>query len=126
MKLVRFLMKMNNETVTVELKNGTTVHGTVSSVDVSMNTHLKNVKVREQREDRARDGARESSRFEESCPRLVLLPACAAVGAGQAGCGLFLVGRCAPFGYCCSDAQSGKSLPPVPPPCLSLVLWAEP
>lgn len=46
MKLVRFLMKMNNETVTVELKNGTTVHGTVSSVDVSMNTHLKNVKVR--------------------------------------------------------------------------------
>lgn len=51
MKLVRFLMKMNNETVTVELKNGTTVHGTVASVDVSMNTHLKNVKVspREQR-----------------------------------------------------------------------------
>lgn len=47
MKLVRFLMKMNNETVTVELKNGTTVHGTVSSVDVSMNTHLKNVKVGE-------------------------------------------------------------------------------
>lgn len=45
MKLVRFLMKMNNETVTVELKNGTTVHGTVASVDVSMNTHLKNVKV---------------------------------------------------------------------------------
>lgn len=57
MKLVRFLMKMNNETVTVELKNGTTVHGTVSSVDVSMNTHLKNVKVREQREDRARERA---------------------------------------------------------------------
>lgn len=46
MKLVRFLMKMNNETVTVELKNGTTVHGTVASVDVSMNTHLKNVKVK--------------------------------------------------------------------------------
>lgn len=45
MKLVRFLMKMNNETVTVELKNGTTVHGTVGGVDVSMNTHLKNVKV---------------------------------------------------------------------------------
>lgn len=50
MKLVRFLMKMNNETVTVELKNGTTVHGTVASVDVSMNTHLKNVKVRGNRE----------------------------------------------------------------------------
>lgn len=49
MKLVRFLMKMNNETVTVELKNGTTVHGTVASVDVSMNTHLKNVKVSDRR-----------------------------------------------------------------------------
>ena len=53
MKLVRFLMKMNNETVTVELKNGTTVHGTVASVDVSMNTHLKNVKVRENNDLRA-------------------------------------------------------------------------
>ena len=39
-------MKISNETVTVELKNGTTVHGRVASLDVSMNTHLKNVKVR--------------------------------------------------------------------------------
>mmetsp|Transcript_6858 Transcript_6858/g.10297 ORF Transcript_6858/g.10297 Transcript_6858/m.10297 type:complete len:133 (+) Transcript_6858:73-471(+) len=45
MKLVRFLMKLNNETVTIELKNGTTIHGTVSGVDVNMNTHLKGVKV---------------------------------------------------------------------------------
>ncbi len=30
MKLVRFLMKLNNEVVTVELKNGTIVHGTVA------------------------------------------------------------------------------------------------
>ena len=29
MKLVRFLMKLNNETVTIELKNGSVVHGTV-------------------------------------------------------------------------------------------------
>ncbi|BEJ13991.1 hypothetical protein CspHIS471_0311650 [Cutaneotrichosporon sp. HIS471] len=45
MKLVRFLMKLNNETVTIELKNGTVLHGTITSVDPQMNTHLKSVKL---------------------------------------------------------------------------------
>ncbi|OAA56599.1 small nuclear ribonucleoprotein Sm D1 [Niveomyces insectorum RCEF 264] len=45
MKLVRFLMKCANETVTVELKNGTIVHGTIASVSPQMNTALRNVKM---------------------------------------------------------------------------------
>jgi small nuclear ribonucleoprotein D1 len=45
MKLTRFLMKLANEVVQVELKNGTVVHGMVIGVDVAMNMHLKGVKM---------------------------------------------------------------------------------
>ena len=57
----RFLQKLNNESVTVELKNGSVVQGTITGmslpeihqiqiskligVDMSMNTHMKSVKV---------------------------------------------------------------------------------
>ena len=44
MKLVRFLMKLSGETVTIELKNGSVATGTVAGVDIAMNTHLKKVK----------------------------------------------------------------------------------
>ncbi|EGR31279.1 small nuclear ribonucleoprotein sm d1, putative [Ichthyophthirius multifiliis] len=45
MKLVRFLMKLKNQTVTIELKNGTQITGSIIGVDIRMNTHLSKVKL---------------------------------------------------------------------------------
>ncbi|KAM9901938.1 hypothetical protein OXX79_004243 [Metschnikowia pulcherrima] len=48
MKLVRFLMNLpsaTNQTVTVELKNGSSVNGQVLSCSPSMNLSLKNIKL---------------------------------------------------------------------------------
>jgi small nuclear ribonucleoprotein (snRNP)-like protein len=45
MKLVKFLQKLNREQVTIELKNGTVVQGTIVGVDATMNCHLKKVVV---------------------------------------------------------------------------------
>jgi small nuclear ribonucleoprotein D1 len=38
-------MKLSNEPVTIEMKNGTIIHGTVTGLDVAMNTHLKSAKM---------------------------------------------------------------------------------
>ena len=47
MKLIRMLMKLTNESVTIETKNGTTASGTIVSIDSKMNVHLKLVKLTE-------------------------------------------------------------------------------
>ncbi|KAI9760793.1 MAG: S-adenosylmethionine-dependent methyltransferase [Chaenotheca gracillima] len=47
----RFLMKCANETVTIELKNGTILHGTISSVSPQMNTALRTVKMTQRGRD---------------------------------------------------------------------------
>ena len=38
-------MKLKNEHVRIELKNGTMIEGTIMGVDMSMNTFMKNVKM---------------------------------------------------------------------------------
>lgn len=51
MKLVRFLSKCANQPVSIELKSGATVAGTIASVDVQMNTHLRKVTITPKRKD---------------------------------------------------------------------------
>jgi small nuclear ribonucleoprotein D1 len=45
MKLVKFLQKLTREQVTIELKNGSVVQGTVVGVDTTMNCHLRKAKI---------------------------------------------------------------------------------
>jgi small nuclear ribonucleoprotein D1 len=45
MKLVKFLQKLTREQVTIELKNGSVIQGTVVGVDATMNCHLRKVKL---------------------------------------------------------------------------------
>ncbi|CUE83020.1 RNA-binding (LSM) protein, putative [Bodo saltans] len=45
LNMVTFLQQLRNETVEIELKNGSLVTGTVTGVDANMNTYLSNVKV---------------------------------------------------------------------------------
>ncbi|KAK3330826.1 hypothetical protein B0H66DRAFT_598353 [Apodospora peruviana] len=72
MKLVRFLMKLSSETVTVELKNGTIVHGSVTSISPQMNTALRNVKMTQK--GSADAIALETMNIRGSTIRYILLP----------------------------------------------------
>ena len=44
-RLVRVLMQLSGEPVTIELKNGSVVTGTDDTAATAINTHLKNVKI---------------------------------------------------------------------------------
>ncbi len=60
MKLVRFLQKLSNESVTIELKNGTTAHGTIMGARAISRTRRRRRDARERgaREPRARESRR--------------------------------------------------------------------
>ncbi|KAM7192252.1 ER protein Pkr1 domain containing protein [Naviculisporaceae sp. PSN 640] len=69
--LHRFLMKITNETVTIELKNGTIIHGTVASVAPTMNTALRNVKMTPKHQDTI---SLDTMNIRGSTIRLIILP----------------------------------------------------
>merc|ERR1711907_871481 len=68
-------MKMNNNTVTIELKNGSSVQGTIHGADMMMNIHMTNVTLKTKK---LRDG--DSVKLEKftvrgNTIRYVILPA---------------------------------------------------
>lgn len=64
-------MKITNETVTIELKNGTIIHGTVTSVAPTMNTALRNVKMTPKYQDTI---SLDTMNIRGSTIRLIILP----------------------------------------------------
>ncbi|KAB0349734.1 hypothetical protein FD754_014591 [Muntiacus muntjak] len=84
MKLVRFLMKLSHETVTIELDNGTQVHGTITGVDVSMNTHLKAVTMTLKNRERVQ---RETLSIRGKNIQYFILPDSLPLGTLTSGCG---------------------------------------
>jgi len=64
-------MKISNETVSIELKNGTIIHGTVTSVAPTMNTALRNVKMTVKGQETL---SLETMNIRGSTIRLVILP----------------------------------------------------
>jgi small nuclear ribonucleoprotein D1 len=44
-RLVRFLQRLVGERVTLELKTGSIIEGSIVGVDIAMNTHLKKVRM---------------------------------------------------------------------------------
>ena len=71
MKLVKFLMKLSGETVTVEMKDGAIIKGTIGGCDINMNMFLKAVKFTAKKKDPV---SMESINLRGSNIRHIILP----------------------------------------------------
>jgi|TARA_B110000003_G_C16646962_1_gene532495 small nuclear ribonucleoprotein (snRNP)-like protein len=64
MKLVRFLQKLSNESVTIELKNGTTAHGTIMGA-CTMTTTARDARGRRARTNERSANAKRGKRGDD-------------------------------------------------------------